>query len=177
MPITHNSNLNDGFENNLQVDINFVKLHPDAVAPKSNPGDVGFDLASIDDYIINPQTVAKIKTGVAIDSIPYIENYNQWEHKTHRLTPFFKVEGRSGVASKAVFPVGGIIDPIYRGEVIVALYNGSAIDFVVLKGQRIAQLVCYITIANIQDFRVRFNEVGELIQTTRGSKGFGSSGQ
>jgi dUTPase len=187
----------------MSINIKFKKLSPDAVAPKSNKGDVGFDLTSIEDVNIPSGRVVRIKTGIALAEVPvviprcwdenhkymsylikekqheiYWEKYSQ-EISTHKyLIPFFKIEGRSGLASKGLFPVGGIIDPSYRGEIQVALFNSSdEVDyFKICKGDRIAQLVCYLTLANSNYLDMNFTEVDNLDETTRGDKGFGSSG-
>jgi dUTP pyrophosphatase len=65
----------------------------------------------------------------------------------------------------------GTIDSDYRGEIRVIMINLGAIDFAIRRGDRIAQLV----IAPVT--RVRLFEVSELGETSRGSRGFGSSGR
>lgn len=65
----------------------------------------------------------------------------------------------------------GTIDSDYRGEIRVILINLGAMNFAVKRGDRIAQLV----IAPVT--QIRLIEVSELSQTTRGSRGFGSSGR
>lgn len=53
-----------------------------------------------------------------------------------------RVAPRSGLASKHFIDTGaGVIDADYRGEVKVLLFNFSEVDFTVLQGDRIAQLV------------------------------------
>jgi dUTP pyrophosphatase len=65
----------------------------------------------------------------------------------------------------------GTIDSDYRGEIRVILINLGAKNFTIKRGDRIAQLV----IAPVT--QVRLIEVSELSATSRGSKGFGSSGR
>ena len=84
------------------------------------------------------------------------------------------VYARSGLASKrGLAPANkvGVIDSDYRGELIVALHNHSAVTRTVEDGQRIAQIVLtpYLT----ADFVVS----DELDETERGSGGFGSTGK
>jgi dUTP pyrophosphatase len=69
--------------------------------------------------------------------------------------------------------LGGLIDPGYRGEVRVILYNADPVrHFPVNVGDRIAQLV--ITAA----FTDAVQEVDEFtVLTDRGEKGFGSTGK
>ncbi|MFZ8805186.1 MAG: dUTP diphosphatase, partial [Candidatus Calescibacterium sp.] len=64
----------------------------------------------------------------------------------------------------------GTIDPDYRGEVKVILFNVSNKSFKVEKGMRIAQLV-------ISKFeRVKLEITDSLSDTKRGEGGFGSTG-
>ena len=58
----------------------------------------------------------------------------------------------------------------YRGNVGVVLFNHSEEDFVVTRGDRVAQLILEsISMASVE-------EVLELDDTTRGASGFGSTG-
>jgi dUTP pyrophosphatase len=64
----------------------------------------------------------------------------------------------------------GTVDAGYRGEIAVTLINHGDIDFVVSKGDRIAQIV-------FQKFEVAsFVQVTQLPGSMRGSAGFGSTG-
>ena len=65
----------------------------------------------------------------------------------------------------------GVIDSDYRGEIKVSLANLSSNDFVVMPGDRIAQMV--ITPVCIPQISV----VSELPETDRGEGGFGSTGK
>ena len=84
-----------------------------------------------------------------------------------------QVRPRSGLALKhgiSLPNTPGTIDSDYRGELKVILINLGAEDFVVARGDRIAQLVLApVTLAT-------FEEVAELDDTARGSGGFGSTG-
>lgn len=67
--------------------------------------------------------------------------------------------------------VAGVIDPDYRGEIFVNLFNHSKNDFIINIGDRIAQIICEkISIPKLE-------EVYHMPETTRGSGGFGSSGK
>ena len=84
-----------------------------------------------------------------------------------------QVRPRSGLAFKkgiTVLNTPGTIDADYRGEVGVILVNLSNEDFVVEDGERVAQIV----IAKHE--QPSWEEVEELIETERGSGGFGSTG-
>ncbi len=80
---------------------------------------------------------------------------------------------RSGLGTKQGLVVSqgvGVIDPDYRGEIIVSLLNNSMDERTVLRGQRIAQLVFMPWI------RASLEQVSELSPTQRGSGGFGHTG-
>ncbi|WP_010545378.1 dUTP diphosphatase [Sphingomonas elodea] len=85
-----------------------------------------------------------------------------------------QVRPRSGLALKhgiTCLNTPGTIDSDYRGEVKVILANLGSEDFVIARGDRIAQLVP----APVQ--RADLDEVPHLDETTRGSGGFGSTGR
>lgn len=89
---------------------------------------------------------------------------------------FIMVCSRSGLAIKSVFVTNapGIIDPDYRGEIKVLLYNASYETQWIEHGDRIAQLVetiAYIPGITEADHDLRGDE------TSRGERGFGSSGR
>lgn len=83
------------------------------------------------------------------------------------------VYARSGLASKRnLAPANkvGVIDPDYRGEVMVSLHNHGTTPQTVEPGERVAQLVLtpYLT--------AQFFEAEALSDTARGQGGFGSTG-
>jgi len=85
-----------------------------------------------------------------------------------------QVRPRSGLAAKhgvTVLNSPGTIDADYRGEVKVILVNLGQDDFVVTRGERVAQMV----VAPI--VQPAFAEVETLDETERGSGGFGSTGR
>jgi dUTP pyrophosphatase len=84
-----------------------------------------------------------------------------------------QVRPRSGLAAKAgitCLNTPGTIDADYRGEVKVILINLGEEDFVIRRGDRIAQLV----IAPVAT--ASWMEVESLDATARGAGGFGSTG-
>ena len=142
------------------------RLHPDAILPtKNHEDDAGFDLYALEDVMIEPEHLAVVLTGVAID-VPRGFVGLIWP--------------RSGMAVKRCSDVfAGVIDAGYRGDVSVCLYNAkkrldSPKDYGMLeikKGDRVGQIL----IQEIPKFTVR--EVQELGQSARGEKGYGSSGR
>ena len=78
---------------------------------------------------------------------------------------------RSGLASKGLIPLGGILDEDYTGEVIVIMLNTTDKYLSINNGDRIAQM------AIRPYYQGEFEEVDELDETERGDGGFGSTGK
>ena len=84
-----------------------------------------------------------------------------------------RMRPRSGLAAKkgvTVLNAPGTIDADYRGEICVILVNLSSEEFVIEKGERIAQLVL------ARHERIEWEESGCLSDSGRGAGGFGSTG-
>ena len=84
-----------------------------------------------------------------------------------------QVRSRSGLSIKygvCVLNSPGTIDSDYRGEIGVILINLSNDPFIIQNGDRIAQLVI------AQHEQGQWIEVEQLEATSRGNKGFGSTG-
>lgn len=84
---------------------------------------------------------------------------------------YARIAPRSGLAVKNFIDVGaGVVDEDYRGPLNVVLFNFGKQDFVIKKGDRIAQLILEkIAMAEVL-------ETEELDETVRGAGGFGSTG-
>ena len=78
---------------------------------------------------------------------------------------------RSGLASKGLIPIGGIVDNDYNSEIIVILLNTSDDYIFVNNGDRVAQM------AIRKYYQAEFDIVNELEETVRGGNGFGSTGK
>lgn len=122
--------------------------------------DAGFDLQSTINTIIEPGKRQIIPCGFSI-AIP-----NSY---AGLILP------RSGLSIKygiTVINSPGLVDSGYRGEICVALHNTDVENnFKINIGDRIAQLLI------IKYPNVLFDDVDNLDETKRLSKGFGSSGQ
>jgi dUTP pyrophosphatase len=82
-----------------------------------------------------------------------------------------RVGSRSGLSVKHNIETGaGWIDSDYRGELKVELKNFSGLEFIVEEGDRIAQLIILPIVTPALE------EVDSLSPTTRGTRGFGSTG-
>ncbi len=142
--------------------IKIKRLHVDAKIPVYAHGpleDAGMDLYSVEDVTLLPQVAKLVPTGLSIEVPPGYEA---------QLRP------RSGLALKFAITLPNApatIDPGYRGEVKVILLNLGHEDYVVKKGDRIAQMV----IAKYE--AVEFEETSDLGDSNRGAGGFGSSGR
>lgn len=123
-------------------------------------GAAGVDLyaANEDPLNIAPGKVALIPTGLKIEIPQGFEG---------------QVRPRSGLALKhsmTVLNTPGTIDSDYRGEVKVIVINLGDKEYIVQRGDRIAQMIfCRVT-------RADFAEVESLQETTRGAGGFGHTG-
>lgn len=85
-----------------------------------------------------------------------------------------QVRPRSGLAAKhgiTCLNSPGTVDADYRGEVKVILINLGEEDFVIRRGERIAQLVIAPVVQSV------WAEVESLDETARGAGGFGSTGR
>lgn len=139
------------------ISVKFKKLDELAIIPKyAHFGDAGMDIFSTEITIIKSHERKLISTKLAME-LPY--GY------------LALIMDRSGLAKEAGLTcMAGVIDSTYRGEIKVLLLNTSDVDFHVIYGARIAQLVVFpIPMINIE-------ETHELSETNRGINGFGSTG-
>ncbi len=144
----------------MKIDI--VKKNKNAILPKKmTDGSAGWDIfACIDKEIkIKAGETVKIPSGVAI-SLPSNEV----------VALLF---ARSGLASKHGVTLAncvGVIDSDFRGEIQVALYNNSQVDYTIEPNERIAQLVF------MPVFSAELHLCEQLDDTSRAEGGFGSTG-
>ena len=133
------------------------KLSEHALIPtRASPGSVGYDLYSIEDMHILPYQRGIVCTGIAA-TIP--------------MGVYGRIAPRSGLAVKHGVQTGaGVIDPDYTGELKVILFNHGSEKFEIKKGDRIAQLILERCETPLID------EVEEIKDTQRGTRGIGSSG-
>ena len=123
-------------------------------------GSAGMDLCAAieNELVLSPMQIAIVPTGFAI-SLP-----NGFEAQ---------VRPRSGLAAKygiTIVNSPGTIDSDYRGEIKVILQNLGKENFVIKRGERIAQMI----IAKYE--KIEWNEVVSLDETQRGEGGFGHTG-
>ena len=85
-----------------------------------------------------------------------------------------QVRPRSGLAAKhgiGLLNSPGTIDSDYRGEVKIIVFNFSKEDFVIKRGDRIAQLILS------KFYRADLNQTENLSSSPRGDGGFGHTGK
>lgn len=142
------------------VPVQIKKLRDDAHVPAYQTEEAaGFDLHSVEDYLLHPGERALVKTGL---SMALSAGYE------------LQIRPRSGLAFKhgiTVLNAPGTVDSDYRGEIMVLLINHGREEFPIKKGERIAQGVVKEVI------QAAFEEVDELSETVRGAGGFGSTGK
>ncbi len=124
------------------------------------PASAGTDLrANLDEpVILKPLERALIPTGL------YIELPVGYEAQ---------IRPRSGLAIKkgiTLLNTPGTVDSDYRGEIKIIIANISNEEFVVNDGERIAQMVIN------RHEQAEWVQVNELVETERGTGGFGSTG-
>jgi dUTP pyrophosphatase len=131
-----------------------AKCH--SLPTRGHPDDAGYDLYSTENRSFTAGETARVRTGVRV-AVP--------------VGHVGILHDRSSVAAKGLYVGGGVIDPGYTGEVEVILTNLSDRARQVKEGDKVCQLVVYRTFAG------ETVEVDDLPPTTRGEKGFGSTGR
>ncbi len=143
----------------IQVNFKMDEGCGDLRPHKQHIGDSGFDLKSRISTVLKRGKFMNVPTGLFLE-LP--------------LNTEAQVRPRSGLAARmgiTVLNTPGTVDASYRGEVQVILINHGEQDFVINRGDRIAQMVIQ-TIPEID-----FVEQESLNDTDRGNGGFGSTGR
>ncbi len=147
--------------NKIEIKIERVRGCEDLPLPVSTSElSSGVDLlsAEVSDTVLKPGKIKLISTGIKI-MIP--EGYEG------------QIRPRSGLALKhgiTVLNTPGTIDSDYRGIVKIILINLGEEEFIIQRGDRVAQLVIQ------KIFFPNFKLVETLDKTKRGEGGFGHSG-
>ena len=155
------------------------KLRPDASMPvRSTQEAAGYDIrfcpveqtpegiilpspgmiAQVDGNMVPLLTVVKCPTGIAL-RIP--------DGHYGRLAP------RSGLGSKGVHVMAGVIDRDFRGEVCALLVNLGPTPLRIMPGERMVQLI----LERCSTPDVEEGDINEMDNTSRGTGGFGSTGK
>ncbi len=136
----------------------FKKLHEHATLPtRGSTHAAGLDLYAAENAMVPAGKYITVGTGVAV-AIP--------------LGYYGRIAPRSGLAAKfGIDTLAGVIDCDYRGELKCVLANHDTKDFIINRGDRIAQFVIEAIIIPQPIF------VETLPDTDRGAGGLGSTGR
>lgn len=150
----------------LQLEV--FRIHDDALMPyRGTVNSVGLDVHAYlktetgrpNNMMIPPRSTRKIPTGLRMIPPP--------GHAIFMCS-------RSGMALKSLFVTNapGVIDPDYRGEIAVLLYNGSFETHYVQHEERVGQIVVLPCIV------MPVIELKSIdLDTSRGEAGWGSTGR
>ncbi|MDK2975662.1 MAG: dUTP pyrophosphatase [Candidatus Marinimicrobia bacterium] len=140
--------------------VKIKRLSPHASLPsRQHSYDAGYDVTAVEETLIPAGKWALVKTGIAVELPGDME---------------IQVRSRSGLALKyGIFCLNapGTVDAGYRNEIGVILANFSQEDFLVHRGDRIAQLIFQTP------KHPELVEVNDLSDSDRGLGGFGSTGR
>lgn len=141
-----------------KIKVKIKKIRENAVIPEyKTPGAAACDLVSCADVAIPARGRAMVPTGLSIEC--------------HGVAVL--IFARSGLAVKYGIALSngvGVVDPDYRGEIMVGLINNTDEDYTVSAGERIAQMM-FVPVVTAE-----FEETDALSHTDRGEGGFGSTG-
>jgi dUTP pyrophosphatase len=144
------------------VTVRFRRLpsNPDLPLPgRQTQGSAGYDVASAEaDFVLQPGERRLVATGLEMELPADVE---------------CQVRPRSGLALRHGLTLPNApatIDPDFRGELRVILWNAGADPVPIPRGTRIAQLV----FARFETPAIE--EAAELSASERGTGGFGSTG-
>lgn len=134
-----------------------IKLDPGAVMPsRAHATDAGLDLLSPIYIHVPAFGDAVIDTGVHVE-LP--------------AGTVGMLKSKSGLYVKHNITSEGVIDEAYTGSVVVKLYNHSSVDYEVMPGDKISQMVI------LPCLKPELEQVDELSDSERGTGGFGSTGR
>lgn len=146
--------------NKVPVKVKLINEEIETELPEyATDGASAMDIRASKDVIIVGNGIYAVPTNISVE-IP-----NGYE---------IQVRPRSGLALKSgitVLNAPGTIDSDYRGEIKVILHNTRTDNFLIKKGDRIAQIV----LAKVE--KMTLNKVSELSNTNRGDGGFGHTGK
>jgi len=142
----------------VEFSVKVKRLHPAAKLPaRGSDWSAGADLFCLEAFTLEPGERKAAPTGLIVEIPP------GW---------YGRVAPRSGLAVRhGIDTLAGIVDPDFRGELIVVIINLGDATVNFKAGERIAQLV--IERAAICDYVL----TEDLSETARGDGGFGSTGK
>jgi dUTP pyrophosphatase len=138
-------------------------LEPEARLPVvAHPGeDLGYDIFLLHGVYLAPRSTTQLRTGIAVEA----------RHPETGASLGLLVRDRSSIAARGLACTGGVIDAGYRGEILVVMTNLSDAPVELRTGEKIAQMVPVPVLTG------PVKAVGDLEDSLRANRGFGSSGQ
>ena len=138
-------------------------LDPGARLPVvAHPGeDLGYDVFALEGAVLVPHHTVRVRTGIAVEA----------RHPGTGVPLGLLVRDRSSMAARGLATTAGVIDPGYRGEVLIVMTNLGETPVELKPGEKIAQMIPVpVLTGQVQD-------VETLEVSAREAKGFGSSGR
>ena len=137
-------------------------LEPGARLPVvAHPGeDLGYDVFALEGANLVPHHTVRVRTGIAVEA----------RHPKSGAPLGLLVRDRSSMAARGLATTAGVIDPGYRGEVLIVMTNLGDTPVGVKAGEKIAQMIPVPVLTG------QVHEVETLEPSAREAKGFGSSG-
>ena len=126
---------------------------------RAHSDDAGYDIYARETKCIPAGGSAVFDTGVHIDIAKGF---------------YGEIKSKSGLCVKHDLTATGVIDSGYKGAIVVKLTNHGKDDYIVVAGDKIAQLVISAFAAPAL---VQVEELSKLGESERGSNGFGSTGR
>lgn len=107
----------------------FRKKRPDATLPsRKHEQDAGLDLHSVEEVTLKSGESKVVHTGIELAKcMPDLVLF---------IWPKSGMDAKYGITTGA-----GVVDSNYRGEILVLLRNVSDSDYIISKGEQVAQLV------------------------------------
>ena len=159
---------NDGLSPN-EVKIKFKRLRDSAVLPfHAHTGDLGFDIYVVtDSHFLYDKKEKKW----CLDLLPMSPRLFDVGFAAEIPSGYgILLKDRSGLSSKGISVLGGVVDSGYRGPFRVCICNLTRNVYRIYDGDRICQAVV------IPQYNTVWEEVNELSDSDRGISGYGSSG-
>lgn len=142
----------------MSLTLKIKRLRENVKIPQyAHSDDGGLDLYAAEDVTLAPNERTAISTGIAME-IPDGHVGLIWD--------------KSGLSIKhGLKTLGGVVDSGYRGEIFVGIMNLSDAEYIIRKGEKIAQLIIQ------RKEEIEIEETERLSVTVRGEGRFGSTGK
>lgn len=132
-----------------------LRYHDDCQPQYMTAHSAACDLVAREALVVPRGKVARVPTGVWIAEV-------DWQRVPEGCLPELQIRARSGLAFKHGIALAngiGTIDADYRDEIGVLLVNHGDVDFVIAKGDRIAQMALNL-VRRIDDLPIGGERVG-----------------